>query len=231
MTQDISPRSARLRILLFLAAAISILAAFYLLSSVSNTLNTLTVVEAERDQWQRPAEVLRSLGIGEGSRVVDLGSGAGYFTLKLADLTGKRGKVLAVDLRRMSLFFLRLRTWLRHVHNIEIIVGTPDDPHLPAGRADAVLISNTYHEFTNPRLMLDRVWVALHPGGRLVIVDRGPRASAGQTDSGAAPGHEIPPASVEQQLREKGFEILSRNDGFIDRPGDEPWWLITAGRP
>ena len=78
------------RVALFLGSAISILAALYTLSSISNTLDRLTVVEPERDQWQRPSDVLGSLGVRDGSTVVDLGSGAGYFSLKLADLVGRR---------------------------------------------------------------------------------------------------------------------------------------------
>jgi serine/threonine protein kinase len=203
----------------------------YTVSSFSNTLTRLNVVEAERDRWQRPADVLRALDLSAGSTVVDLGSGAGYFTLKLSAIVGRRGEVLAVDLRRLSLFFLRIRALMRNQHNIGIIVGTPDDPRLPMGRVDAVLISNTYHEFSNHLLMLDHTWPSLRRGGRLVIVDRGPRDEREKPENGVAPDHEVSVALVEADLRQKGFEILSRDDRFIDQPGDEPWWLIVARRP
>ena len=224
-------RRVRLRVVLFLFSAILILLTFNALSSVSNTLDRLNVVEAERDRWQRPAEVLRALGLSPGSTVVDLGSGAGYFTLKLAAVVGRQGEVLAVDLRRLSLFFLRIRALMRNQHNIDIIVGAPDDPHLPTGRVDAVLISNTYHEFSNRRLMLDHTWRSLRRGGRLVLVDRGPPGAREKEVDSVAPGHEVSIALVEAELREKGFEILRRDDRFIGQPGDEPWWLIVARRP
>ena len=215
--------------MLFLFSAILILFTFSTLSSISNTLNRLDVVESERDRWQRPSDVIRSLGVSEGSTVVDLGSGAGYFTLKLAPVVCRRGEVLAVDLRRPSLFFLRIRALLQNQHNINIIVGTPDDPHLPTGRIDAVLISNTYHEFTNPRLMLDYTWRSLRFGGRLVVLDR----SQTSRDSGEEQNyhHELPPEVVISQLHQKGFEILERQDRFIDRPTGERWWLIVAEKP
>jgi ubiquinone/menaquinone biosynthesis C-methylase UbiE len=213
------------RVVLFLLGVFLILGALYTLSSVSNTLDRLSVVEAERDRWQRPSDVLRGLGVSEGSRVVDLGSGAGYFSLKLADLVGKRGQVIAVDLRRLSLFFLRIRALIRGEHNIRIIVGTPEDPHLPTEQADALLISNTYHEFENPELMLDHVRRALRPGGRLVILDRRPGADSTAQD------HEIPPDRVEAEVRRHGFEIVRRDDRFIEQSGEEPWWLLLARRP
>ena len=217
------PRSPRIRILVFLFAAILILGGSYLLTAISNTLQRLTVVEAERDQWQRPQDVLRSLGVGDRAAVVDLGSGAGYFTLKLSELVGRPGEVNAVDLRRLSLFFLRTRAFLRGAHNIEITAGDPNDPHLPPKHADAVLISNTYHEFDDPALMLDRTYRSLKPGGRVVIVDRDLR--------GSGHGHEISSGRIEDELRRHGFEMVSRDDRFIDRPGDEVWWLVVAKRP
>lgn len=45
--------------------------------------------------------------------------------------------------------------------NVSIVHGAPDDPHLPAGGPDAMLIVNTYHELQNPRailLQLSRIW-------------------------------------------------------------------------
>jgi predicted methyltransferase len=217
-------RSAR--VALFLAGVILVLAALYTLSSVSNTLDRLSVVETERDRWQRPSDVLSSLSVSEGSTVVDLGSGAGYFSLKLADLVGSRGQVIAVDLRRLSLFFLRIRGLMRGKHNIRIIVGASDDPHLPAQRADAVLISNTYHELRNPGLTIDHTWRALRSGGRLVILDR-----RLLSEQGSAPGgHVVAPDRVEAEVRRRGFEILRRDDRFIEQPGEEPWWLLVARR-
>jgi predicted methyltransferase len=185
------------------------------------TLQTLTAVEAERDQWQRPGDVIQALDLKQGSTVVDLGSGAGYFTLKLSGVVGARGRVIAVDLRRFSLVFLDLRALLHGGQNIQIVVGDPDDPHLPDNKVNSVLIANTYHELTVPESILRHMSQALRPGGRLVIVDR----------SEGGEQHRISPDSVEMDLRKQGFEIMSRDDGFIKRTGDEAWWLIVAAKP
>ena len=185
------------------------------------TLQTLTAVEADRDQWQRPEDVIRRLNLKDGSVVVDLGSGAGYFTLKLSDAVGPRGEVVAVDLRQFSLLFLRIRAFLRRKNNIRIIVGHPDNPHLAAATVDSVLIANTYHELIEPQSILRHISRALRQGGRLVIVDR----------SEGAEDHRVLPEVVEAGLRNEGFELTSREDTFIRRPGDDLWWLIVATRP
>jgi ubiquinone/menaquinone biosynthesis C-methylase UbiE len=163
------------RSLLFLVSATAVLGIAYVLYSALDALHTLDVVEADRDGWQRPADIFKALDLRAGNVVVDLGSGAGYFALKLSPIVGGRGEVLAVDIRETSLCFLWIRSVLRHSHNIHVILGDYDNPHLPSQAADAVLIANTYHEFRNPRIMLDHVFWCLRSGGRLVIVDRGPR--------------------------------------------------------
>ena len=115
------------------------------------TLRTLTIVERERDTWQRPDDILRALNLSPGMTVVDLGSGAGYFSLKIAPRVAPAGRVLAVDLRRESLAFLWIRAVLGGHANLHVIRNQVDDPKLPPGPIDAVLIANTYHELTAPQ--------------------------------------------------------------------------------
>jgi len=181
-----------------------------------NTLDRLTLVEHERDQWQRAPAIIAQLNLRDGSRVVDLGCGAGYFALKLSSAVGARGNVQAVDILRLPLAFLWIRARTR---NLSVILGDPDDPHI-SGPVDAVLIANTYHEFARPAVILEHVRQALAAGGRLVIADRGPQS--------ANPEHAIDPVLVEAELRRDGFGILSRDDHFLDQPGEGPWWLIVA---
>jgi ubiquinone/menaquinone biosynthesis C-methylase UbiE len=192
------------------------------------TLQQLNAVEAERDRWQRPADVIAPLNLKSGSVVVDLGSGAGYFALKLSDVVGPRGRVVAVDLRRLSLLFLRVRAFLQGKRNIQIIVGETDNPHLSTGDVDSVLIANTYHELTDPHAILRHTWRALRPQGRLVIVDRAPPASEDPRES---VGHHYTTAdTVEADLLKERFSIIDRKDVFIHPPGDEVWWLIVASK-
>ncbi len=185
-----------------------------------NTLRRLEVVEAERDRWQRPGDVIRALNLGPGSTVVDLGCGSGYFALKLSSAVNSGGAVYAVDIRRLPLIFLWVRTLMRHQRNVRTVLGQPDDSHLPTGAANAVLMANTYHELTNPGAILNQIFQSLVSGGRLVIVD------PMHTDHG-----ELSPALVERELRRRGFDIVSRDDQFTDQPVGGPWWLIIALRP
>jgi SAM-dependent methyltransferase len=224
-------RKYRTRIGLFLGCVVAVV---FLLSAVYQgiqTLRRLEVVEFERDLWQKPSEIIQALNLNDGSIVGDLGSGAGYFSLKLTGTVGKQGKVFAVDIRRLPLLFLWIRAFLTNQHNIRAIHADPDNPHLPAGVMDAVLVVNTYHELTHPQLILASLHRSLVPGGRLVIVDRGPASSGQETRKIEAKHHELPLFLVEQDLRQEGFEVVDRKVPFTEEPGHGPWWLLVARKP
>jgi predicted methyltransferase len=195
--------------------------------SALDTVSRLDVIEAERDQWQRPSDVIRALDLKPGNVVVDLGCGSGYFTLKLSLSVGEGGRVIAEDIRRLPLGFLWFRTVRRRANNVTIVHGAPNDPHLPE-RVNAILIANTYHEFTDSQAILSHVHQALVPAGQLVVVDREPKPA----DIGPMGDHGIPAMRVENELRQVGFEIVSRQDHFIDKdPDNETWWLVVARKP
>lgn len=224
--------SYRVKLVLFSLCAITILFLVDTAYQGLNTLSRLKLVEAERDQWQQPSDVIRALDLRPGTVVVDLGCGSGYFAVKLSALVGQSGSVLAEDIRKLPLVFLWLRTFQGGQRNIKIALGEPDDPHLPIQGANAILIANTYHEFTNSQAILRHVAGSLVSGGRLVVVDREPRAAGQESTGTAAAQHEISSQQVEGELLHAGFEIVSRDDRFIESdPSNEQWWLIAARKP
>jgi predicted methyltransferase len=215
----------RARILVVVTLAVLLIVAQQALA----TLQTLSDVEAERDRWQRPSEILQALDLHPGDVVVDLGSGAGYFSLKLAPLVGARGRVLAVDLRRESLAFLWIRAMRRSYWNVHVIHGEADNPDLPADPVDAVLICNTYHELTAPTPILSALRTQTRPGAHLVVVDR----ASGEVESReAATGHhELSPSAASGEIARQGFEVIARDEPFIARsPDGDAWWLIVFRR-
>lgn len=225
-----SPLSYRVKLVCFLLCGITVLFVLDRAYEALNTLSRLNVVEAERDQWQRPTDIIKALDLNPGNVVVDLGCGSGYFTLKLSAPVGRSGSVLAEDIRRLPLVFLWLRTFQRR--NVRIVHGEPDDPHLPVQGVNAVLIANTYHEFANSQPILAHVIQSMASGGRLVVVDREPRP-VDRGSTGTTTGHhEVSSGQVESELRRTGFEIVSRQDGFIQNdPLNENWWIIAARKP
>jgi len=66
--------------------------------------NDLGLLDApDRDQWQKPEQIMDTLGIAEGSKVADIGIGSGWFTVRLARRVGPNGlaeSAVARDLGR-----------------------------------------------------------------------------------------------------------------------------------
>jgi ubiquinone/menaquinone biosynthesis C-methylase UbiE len=218
------------KLALFVACALAILIGSNVAFQAFATLRQLDAIEAERDLWQRPSEVIQAMNLKGGDSVVDLGCGSGYFSLKLSDPVGRNGTVIAEDIRRLSLTFLWMRAFKKGKHNVSVHLGDFDDPLLRADSINAVLISNTYHEFTAARSILDHVRQSLVPGGKIVIIDRSPNRAREQTLG--VQGHEISSEQVEADLRRANFQVETRTDHFIESdPEHESWWMIVAHRP
>lgn len=219
--------SYRLKLLLFVLFGFAVLFVMSTGYSALNTLSRLDFVEAQRDQWQRPADIMRALDLRPGAVVAEVGCGSGYFIMRMSPQVGRKGRVIAEDIRWLPLAFLEARVLSGGDWNVHVVRGQTADPDLPPGQVDAVLIANTFHEFADPASILAQVRKALAPQGRLVIVDREIKPeNIGITETG---GHEIAPATVEAELRAAGFEVATLQDPFIKSdPDNETWWMMTA---
>ena len=96
--------------LLLLVVSVTIVVLFVGYKGIQ-TLRLLDVIERDRDRWQQAGEVIEALNLKDGSVVADVGSGAGYFTLKLAPIVGEKGRVLAEDILKEPLAFLWIRAF------------------------------------------------------------------------------------------------------------------------
>src|ERR1051326_8269024 len=115
------------------------------------------LVRPEREQEEQPDLALDAIGIGVGSTVADIGAGVGYFTWRLAERAGPQGKVYANDIQPEMLERLKRNVAARGLHNVEPVLGAVDDPRLPAGKMDLVLLVDVYHEFSQPQKMLHKI--------------------------------------------------------------------------
>ena len=106
-----------------------------------------------------------------------------------------------------------------------------DDPDLLPGPVDAVLVANTYHELARPGPILSALRASMRSGARLVIVDRAP-LDRGEPHGTTAEHNEIGAALAADEIRVQGFELVTRDDRFIDRPADdEVWWVAVFRKP
>jgi ubiquinone/menaquinone biosynthesis C-methylase UbiE len=184
----------------------------------------------ERDAWQKPAEIIKQLNIRDGSTVADVGCHEGYMTIKLAKAVGLKGKVFAVDVEQSKLDKLKKHLEERKIGNVVAIKGDYDNPKLPPGSLDAVVILDTYHEMDDHDEILQHIKAALKSGGRLVICEPIAEERKDKSRKDQEARHELGMNYAVEDLVKAGFKIVSRQEKFADRTkvkGD--WmWIVTA---
>ena len=127
--------------------------------------------EAQRDKVNEAKVVMDLARIAEGTTIADIGAGEGYYTVRLGERVGPRGRVLAQDIDKAALERLGQRVERERLDNVSIKLGAPDDPQLPEASFDRIFLIHMYHEVTEPYAFLWRLRPALRPGGQVIVVD------------------------------------------------------------
>ena len=125
----------------------------------------------ERELEESPDQMLDALEFKPGQTVADVGAGVGYLTLRIARRIGPTGKIYGVDVQKEMLSRLRANATKAKLNNVETVLGTENDPKLPVGQIDIILMVDVYHELSQPQAMLQHMKKALSPDGHLVLVE------------------------------------------------------------
>jgi ubiquinone/menaquinone biosynthesis C-methylase UbiE len=124
-----------------------------------------------RDEWQRPLRVVELMQIAPGMTVADVGAGTGYFAPHLSRAVGPAGKVIAEDIEPDMVKWIGERARREGLTNVEALLGGADDPRLPAGGVDRVLVVDTWHHVDGAAAFAKKLAAALKPGGAVIVVD------------------------------------------------------------
>ena len=163
-----------------------------------------------RDEWQQPDRVIQALRIRPGSTIADLGSGSGYFTLRLANAVGPTGQVYAVDLDSAINEALKERAKSARADNVVVVLAKPSDPQLPEP-VDLIFTSNTYHHIDNRIAYFAALIKHLRPSGRLAVIDYDRTAWLE-----GLWGHYTPREFIKRELEQAGYELQNDFD-FLER--------------
>jgi len=140
------------------------------------------------------------LALHPGATIADIGTGfAVDHALRMAEKVAPAGKIVCVDVKQSVLTKIKDQADARHLTNVEVVLGGDDDPKLYPAVFDAILISNTYHEFIQPAAMLKHLCDALKPGGLLVIVENCSIAHRSDSRAEQTKLHDIAPELLERE--------------------------------
>ena len=157
----------------------------------------------ERAAEEKSDDLVKALDIRDGARIADIGAGTGYFTWRLAQSVGPTGKVIAVDIQP-GMLKLAAEIVKRHgLGNVDFVLAKENDPRLPERSLDMVFIAHSYHEFSEPEMIMEAVRRSLKPGGRLVVVEYAKEKKSAP----ASPLHKMSFDEIRSEIEPIGFDL------------------------
>ena len=181
-----------------------------------------------RGSWDKTEAVMAAMPVKAGDKVVDMGCGFGYNSLRLLNLVGPTGFVYATDTEQPYAEYVG-NIMARHGYtNIKAICTQSNDLGVDE-QVDCIFMSSLYHIIytwsreDERKAMLTSIKDRLKPGGFIVIVDNTNR------HGGELNNCHVDPRLVEAQLGYWGFEpvalrhlsdqrymlTLRRNDAYV----------------
>ncbi|MCU0567516.1 MAG: class I SAM-dependent methyltransferase [Oculatellaceae cyanobacterium Prado106] len=123
-----------------------------------------------RNLEEQPELAIAALDLKPTDVVADIGAGTGYFSFRISQRVPE-GKVLAVDIQPEMIDILNYLKQENQISNVEPVLGTLTDPHLPSNSVDLAIMVDAYHEFEYPREMMEGIVQALKPNGQVVLLE------------------------------------------------------------
>jgi ubiquinone/menaquinone biosynthesis C-methylase UbiE len=122
-------------------------------------------------RWlQDPQKILRPY-IEEGMTVLDIGCGPGFFSIDLAQMVGRSGRVIASDLQEGMLQKLRGKIQGTELEERITLHQCEEDNVRVSVNVDFVLAFYMVHEVPNPKKFFEEIKSILKPAGQMLIVE------------------------------------------------------------
>lgn len=182
------------------------------------------------DAVRHPAEFLAFTQVRPGMQALDVSAGFGYTSQLLALAVGPTGVVWAQAQQPSAGLAKRLA---EHPQANLVVVARPFEDPVPeqAPKLDLITLVLNYHDISylpvDRARMNQRLFSALKPGGRYVVIDHAGRSGTGTSEGKTL--HRIDEAVVMAEARRAGF-VLDAESDFLRNPAD-PRDQTSTGSP
>ena len=159
-----------------------------------------------RKEWHDPQIVLGAIGIMKGMTLADLGSGPGFFTIPMAQMTGENGIVYAVDRDPNMLKCLQENIAKAGLNEkiIKIIKSDVTSTGLSKNSIDIVFFANVLHEVSDKTAFFQEVKRICKPSAKVVDLDW----KKIKTDHGPPLQERLTEEEAAKLFSENGFTII-----------------------
>lgn len=122
-------------------------------------------------RWlQNPRKILRPY-IEEGMTVLDLGCGPGFFSIDMAKMVGKSGRVIASDLQEGMLQKVKAKIKGTELEERITLQKCEENKIGISEHVDFVLLFYMVHEVPNKEEFFNEIGTILRPNGQVLIVE------------------------------------------------------------
>lgn len=182
----------------------------------------LMAMEERRRAMLPPEEILDRFLARDDATMLDIGCGAGFFTIPAAKRLD-RGRVLAADLQQNMVDTTLRRAKEEGVTNVEGVTAPASSLPIAEKSVDIALLSMVLHDIDEQGAALSELRRVLKPGGTLFLIEMD------KNEEGFGPPMEIrlSPVELTGMLTRAGFAGLE----IADSPQQEGIYFIKATSP
>ncbi len=140
-----------------------------------------------------PARVLATCDLKSGQRVLEIGSGTGYYSLETARRIGDGGRLVCLDIQWEMLLETRRRLHDKGCETADFIQASAEQLPFASRSFDHIFLVAVLGEIPDRSQALGEIRRVLRPGGRLSVSEQLPDPDF------------VTPGSLRRQLRAAGF--------------------------
>ena len=156
-------------------------------------------------RWlQNPRKILGPY-IKEGMTVLDVGCGPGFFTIEMARMVGKSGRIIAADMQEGMLQKVKEKIKGTELEERILLHKCGENNIGVSEPVDFVLLFYMVHEVPNKEHFFNEIRAILKPNGQVLIVE---------------PPFHVSKSAFEETVRkagEAGFAVVERPKVFFSR--------------
>jgi len=159
----------------------------------------------------KPDQIVEAMALKPGQSIADIGAGGGYFSLRFAEMVGKKGKVYALDTNPGFLEFVKNSAKEKELNNVITNLATEDRLDLPEKSLDFIFMRNITHHISNRVKYFENLKKFLKPDGKIIIIEYKPSKSFSFR---GLFGHHVAKETVIREMKEAGY-LLEKEFDFL----------------
>ncbi|MBT5484997.1 MAG: class I SAM-dependent methyltransferase [Gammaproteobacteria bacterium] len=188
-----------------------------------------------RDAGRLPAQVLTLADLNEGDHVAEITTFGQYYTPMLVEAVGPTGKVEMYDMPYLAAFGdgnvgVAGQAFADERVNAEYHIVDYSNLSLPSG-LDAVYNILYYHDLqgveVDTAVMNSKIFAALKPGGKYVIVDHLAEDGSGWRDTTTI--HRIGKEAIVNEISAAGFNLIVDSNILANPEDDRTAMVFSPG--